>query len=223
MNKAEGKNKKVTGTTSHMLAIIDDAGDPGFKFERGSSQFFVIACIVFDDLAEAEAVASALRCFKAKRNWSTTYELKFNTLRKDIIKEVLSAILPYNFRIRSIVVDKPRVKNHEMRSKPGAFYNYVVKEVLARDDKLNNAKVRLDGRAGRKYKRQAAVYFRKAVNKQDYKIADFDFADSKRTDLVQLADLVVGSIYRSKQTSLTDCADYLAILRPKIDEMWDFE
>jgi hypothetical protein len=206
-----------------MLAVIDDAGDPGFKFERGSSQFFVIACIVFDNLAEAEMVANALRCFKAERNWSIAYELKFNTLRKDMIKELLSAVLSYNFRIRSIVVDKPTVKNHEMRSKPGAFYNYVVKEVLARDDTLYNAKVRLDGKAGRKYKRQAVAYFRKAVNKQDYKIADFDFADSKKTDLIQLADLVVGSIYRSKQTSLTDCDDYLAILRPKVDEVWDFE
>jgi hypothetical protein len=223
MKKPDKISKPTTNVKPDKLALIDDAGDPGFKFERGSVRFFVIACIVFDDLSQAEAVAEVLRQFKTDRSWSIDYELKFNKLRKDIVKEVLEAVCPFEFRIRAIVVDKLRVVNHEMRSKPGAFYNYVVKEVLARDDALENTKVRLDGKAGKKYKRQTIAYFRKAVNKRDYKIADFDYADSKKTDLVQLADLVAGSIYRSMQTDMTDHADYLKILKPRVDEIWDFE
>ncbi len=31
------------------IVFIDDAGDPGFKIDRGSSTHFVIACVIFDD------------------------------------------------------------------------------------------------------------------------------------------------------------------------------
>jgi hypothetical protein len=223
MKNPNETSKQTTSVKPDKLALIDDAGDPGFKFERGSVRFFVIACVVFDDLSQAEATAETLRRFKTNRSWSIDYEFKFNKLRKDIVREVLRTVCSFEFRIRAIVVDKSAVINHEMRSKPGAFYNYVVKEVLARDDALENARVRLDGKAGKKYKRQTIAYFRKAVNRQNYKIADFDYADSKKTDLVQLADLVAGSIYRSMQTDMTDHTDYLEILRPRIDEIWDFE
>ncbi|MDR1088429.1 MAG: DUF3800 domain-containing protein [Coriobacteriales bacterium] len=67
------------------------------------------------------------------------------------------------------------------------------------------------------------AYFRKKVNRDSYKIAKFDYADSKENNLIQLADLVVGSIYRSKQTQLKDCKRYLDILSCRLDELGDFE
>ncbi|MDR1188213.1 MAG: DUF3800 domain-containing protein [Bifidobacteriaceae bacterium] len=48
-------------------------------------------------------------------------------------------------------------------------------------------------------------------------------ADSANSDLIQLADIVARSIYRSHLTHKTDHADYVALLKPKIDEVWDFE
>ncbi len=36
------------------LIFIDDSGDPGFKLKRGSSQLFVIACVIFDNPISAE-------------------------------------------------------------------------------------------------------------------------------------------------------------------------
>ena len=44
-----------------MLIFIDDSGDPGFKLDKGSSAFFVIALIIFDDELEAEKVALAIK------------------------------------------------------------------------------------------------------------------------------------------------------------------
>ncbi len=32
-----------------MLVFIDDSGDPGFKFEKGSSKYFVIALVIFKE------------------------------------------------------------------------------------------------------------------------------------------------------------------------------
>jgi hypothetical protein len=185
------------------LAFIDDAGDPGFKFADGSSRHFVIACVVFEDFKQAEAVSGTMRQFRTDRSWNQRYELKFHNLRKDLVREILKEVCRFDFRIRAIAVDKPTVMNHEMRTKPDNFYNYIIKEVLARDEALMNAKIRLDGEQGREYKRQAIAYFRKEVNRGGRKIADFDYADSRGNNLIQLADLVAGSIYRPFLNPLT--------------------
>lgn len=36
-----------------MLVFIDDSGDPGFKLDKGSSRFFVICSVIFDDTARS--------------------------------------------------------------------------------------------------------------------------------------------------------------------------
>ena len=46
---------------NNQLIFVDDSGDPGFKM--GSSQYFVIACVVFDNEAEA-ALAAAIKTQK---------------------------------------------------------------------------------------------------------------------------------------------------------------
>jgi hypothetical protein len=205
-----------------VLVFIDDAGDPGFKFSRASSRYFVIACVIFDENTHAEATAERIRQFRAEKGWNKYHELKFYTMRKDVIKEVLAILTTCQFRIRAIVVDKYAVESHELKSKPNSFYNFIIKEVLARDNSLESAKVRIDGRAGKDYRRQAVAYFRRAVNQNSRKIADLKFAESHLNDLIQVADLVAGSIYRSRLEHKTDQLDYINILKPRIDEVWDF-
>jgi hypothetical protein len=60
MEKLGETSSRRAKKKSDRLVLIDDAGDPGFKFERGSARFFVIACVVFNDLSQAEAAAEAL-------------------------------------------------------------------------------------------------------------------------------------------------------------------
>jgi hypothetical protein len=206
-----------------VLVFIDDAGDPGFKFARASSRFFVIACVIFDKNSDAEAASERIRQFRADRGWNEYHELKFHTMRNDVIKEFLLAISSCKFGIRAIVVDKQLIQSHQLRSRQSSFYNYVIKEALARNESLRAASVKLDGKAGRQYKQQAEAYFRREVNDGTRKIAKFAFVDSSRNDLIQLADLVAGSIYRSRQEGKTDRDDYVSILRPRIEEVWDFE
>ncbi len=43
-----------------MLIFIDDSGDTGIKFDRGSSRFFVISLLIFDDNLEAEKMSVAI-------------------------------------------------------------------------------------------------------------------------------------------------------------------
>ena len=47
------------------------------------------------------------------------------------------------------------------------------------------------------------------------------FADSVSNDLIQLADMVVGAVQRSKQTEKTDSALYYSIIENKVD-LWNY-
>lgn len=44
-----------------MIVFIDESGDAGFKIGKGSSTFFVISLIIFDDELEAEETALRIK------------------------------------------------------------------------------------------------------------------------------------------------------------------
>jgi hypothetical protein len=203
------------------LVFLDEAGDPGFKFLRGSSSHFVIAAVVFDSRRAAEEVALVVKEYRRALGWREDHEFKFNKLEKRRIRELLVLVAGGDFRISAVRVNKSRVRD-DLRLTQESFYNYIVVEALNHVSGLHEADVRLDGHAGREYKRSAIAYFRRQLNADTRKIARFRFVDSKANNLIQLADLVAGAIYRAVQAK-TDSADYVGILAPRIEDLWDFE
>jgi len=45
---------------------MDESGDAGFKFDKGSSNFFVIVAIIYDDSLEVEKTAVAIKSLKRR-------------------------------------------------------------------------------------------------------------------------------------------------------------
>jgi hypothetical protein len=200
---------------------LDDAGDPGFKFDLGSSSHFVIAAVVFDSDLAAEQVSLVMKRYRRSQGWRDDHEFKFNKLEKARTKQLLTLLATCDFRVRAVRVDKGLIRSGEMRTKQESFYNYIVMQALARIPDLRDADVRLDGRASREYRQSAIVYFRRQLNADTTKVARFRFVDSKTDNLIQLADLVAGAIHRAVQAK-TDACDYVKILAPRIEDVWDF-
>lgn len=205
------------------LIFIDDSGDPGFKLGQGSSSHFVIACVIFDDPLDAEETALIIKKYKKEINWSNEREFKFNKTKKLYIQEILKRTSKCNFRVRAICVDKSKIRSTELRSKQDSFYNYTIKEVLSKTSTLKNADIRLDGHSGREYKKSAAAYFRREVNSNSQKITRVRFVNSRTNLLIQLADLVAGSILRSTQIHKTDSKTYINILEKRVEDIWNFQ
>jgi len=213
--------------TDHVkqLVFIDDSGDPGFKLDRGSSKYFVIACVIFNDPLDAEETALAIKKYRRDLGWRPDREFKFNKTKKVYVGELLNLVATTNFTIRAICINKALIHSHEMRNKQDSFYNYAIKEVLSKSEKLSKASIRLDGHSGRAYKESAITYLRREVNSQSQKIAKVKFVDSKTNNLIQLADLAAGSILRSTQDDKTDQNMYLDILKNsgKVEDVWYFQ
>jgi uncharacterized protein YqkB len=75
-----------------MLVFIDDSGDAGFKFEKGSSEFFVISAVIFDDSLEAEKTAISIKELRRELFKRDDVEFKFNKSRKTIRIKFLESI-----------------------------------------------------------------------------------------------------------------------------------
>jgi hypothetical protein len=206
-----------------MLIFIDDSGDPGFKFDKGSSTHFVIACVIFDDNLDAEETALKIKRFRRSLGWRDEQEFKFNKASKKIRQAFLNEVKNCNFRIRAIVVNKTSIKNTELRTDKNKFYNYIIKEVLVNNQgTILNASIRLDGHQDRSYKMATLTYFRQQLNQQNRLLKNIRFVDSQKDSLIQLADMVASSIFRTTQNK-TDKEEYKTIIREKIENILEFK
>jgi len=207
-----------------MLVFIDDSGDAGFKLDKGSSKHFVIACVIFDDNLDAEETALKIKRLRRSMNWRDDHEFKFNKTNKEIRLAFLNEVKARKFRVRAIVADKAAIRSPELRRSKNKFYNYMIKEVLSKSaGSIKNGSIRLDGHEDRAYKKAATTYFRQQANPKGRVIKDMKFVNSKGDNLVQLADMVAGSILRTTQTGKSDSGDYLKVIKKRIEDIWYFK
>src|SRR3989338_8487692 len=175
-----------------MLVFIDDSGDAGFKLGRGSSQFFVIALVIFDDDLEAEKTAVAIKELRRILKFSDKVEFKFNGSRSQVRRRFLKVINEFSFKIRCLVIDKGLIK--------------------------------VDGSGDRYFRRNFLTYLRKQLNSEHKKIMkNCRLVDSKGNVLIQMADMVAGSIRRSYDGSKTDAKIYKAIIKKHVQDEWKFK
>lgn len=197
------------------LIFIDDSGDPGFK-KGVSSSNFLLAAALFMDSDTAKAVNDVITDYRRSLGWRDDYEFKFAKIRKDIITELLKIVTHYDFQIYAVYVNKENYTNlFRFCLDSEKFYNWATKELLATMP-LAEARVKIDGKYNKQYKLHVKTYIRKELNTKSRKVTVFGAQDSKRDNLIQLADIIAGSIHRSFQFDKTDSEKYISIIKKKI-------
>lgn len=207
-----------------MLVFLDDSGDPGFKLNKGSSRFFVIATVIFVDELEAEKTSVAIKELRRSLGFPDYTEFKFNKSRKAVREAFLRAVNKFDFKVRCLVVDKTLIRSAELRSNKNSFYSYAIKLVLGYSKgSILYAKVRIDGSGDRAFRRSFLGYLRRELNSRERKIIkNCKMVDSRGNTLVQLADMVAGSIRRSYEKERKDAGVYKAIIKRHIEDEWQF-
>ena len=207
-----------------MLVFIDESGDPGFSFEKGSSKIFVIVCVLFKDELEVEKAAVAIKDLRRKLQFSDKTEFKFNGSRKKIRLDFLNTIKPFSFTVRTLVVKKEHIRSKQLKNNKNSFYNYFIKMVLHHNrDTIRNAKIRIDGSGDRQFRRNFLSYLRKELNNKDQKIIkNIKLVDSKENVMIQMADMLAGTIRRYKEGEKDDAKEYWSTIRKKVEDCWDF-
>ncbi|MFA6518597.1 MAG: DUF3800 domain-containing protein [Candidatus Shapirobacteria bacterium] len=89
---------------------------------------------------------------------------------------------------------------------------------------IGNAKIRLDGTGEREFKKQLTLYLRQNLNTNTQKvIKNFKFRNSKSDVLIQLADMIAGSLRRYFDHSTTDWNIYRKIIKHREEDTWEFQ
>lgn len=197
---------------SKKLVFIDDSGDPGFK--KTSSNNFVMAAAVFIDSVVAEELSNRIDEYRKTLRWRKNVEFKFSKDRKEIVIELLNIICEYDFEIYAVYINKSRFGNIMDVVDKDKLYNWTIAELLGIIPP-KNMKVKIDGRSGRQNMKNTAAYLRHRLKNRSWQL-EIGFEDSRNNNLIQVADLVAGSINRSFESSKTDAQKYIRILRDKI-------
>lgn len=207
-----------------MLVFIDDSGDPGFKIEKGSSKVFVIALVIFNDNLEAEKASLAIKELRRKLKVSDHYEFKFNKTNKKFKEAFFTSVIRFEFTARAIVVKKQVIHSQRLRNFKENFYNYIIMQVLKHNGGIiKNAKLKFDKRGEKTLRDQLRVYLSQQLdNKNKHLFSDLKFVDSRQNTLIQLTDMVAGSIFASYTKK---DKRYLLKLKNarKIDDIWEFK
>ena len=207
-----------------MLVFIDDSGDPGFKIDRGSTRFFVIALVIFNDELEAEKTAVSIKELRRSLNFSDNTEFKFHKSRNDVREKFLKAISKFDFKFRCVVVDKTLIKSELLRGDKSSFYRFFIKTAIEHSPNIVNAKIKIDGSGDREFRKSFLSYLKKELNGDNTKIIkNCKLVDSKENVLIQLADMVAGSVHRSLNKDKKDCNDYLRIIKRQKQDIWNFK
>ena len=174
-----------------MLVFIDESGDSGLKLEKGSSKFFTISLVVFEDNDEAIACDKRIGLLKREVGWDPKSEFHFKRNPNDIRESFLKAVSPYNFFYYGIIINKDPKKlwGEGFRNKD-SFYKYTCGLVFENaKEKLQKAIVVID--------KSGNLEFRNRINAKDKLIYKVKMQRSTGNNLLQLADYVAGIINRS--------------------------
>lgn len=207
-----------------MIVFIDDSGDPGFKLSKGSSKYFIICCVIFTDNLEAEKTSLSIKELRRKLKISDFYEFKFNKTNNKFRKAFFETVKSFKFKVRAIAVDKKKIYSQRLKNHKEEFYNYIIMQVIKHGQgKIKKAKLKFDKRGEVGIRNQLRVYLSHRLdNKNQHIFCDLKFVDSRQNTLIQLADMLAGSIYAYY---LNKDKSFLNLLKisGRIEDIWEFK
>src|SRR5262245_22360276 len=122
------------------IATMDESGDTGLKLGKGSSDFFTIGMVLFQELAVAEACRIRIQelrqtlGMKRSGKGSTFHFWEMNPRRRQVF---LSAVAGFAFQFYSCTIDKKRLSGKSWGKKA---YMYERAGILTIDQALENLK-----------------------------------------------------------------------------------
>jgi Protein of unknown function (DUF3800) len=169
------------------------------KQRPGSSEFFVVTLVLFEDNDEAAACDQKIAQVRRALHLHQHFEFHFNSCSDKLRVEFLNAVSPCGFFYHSFVLNKAKLWGQGFRDK-NSFYKYTTGLVFENaKPHLRQAKVVIDKRGNREFRKQLAKYLNNKINRSDPGsiIKRVSMEASHSNNLIQLADMLCGAVGRS--------------------------
>ena len=202
-----------------MLIVIDESGCTGFK--PASSTHFVIGMVIFDSFHDAEETANIIE--KVRNETGFKREFKFSSSSNRVRDSFFEAIKKAKFKVRLFVIEKRLIYSPALKKNDELFINYCLKNLMKDGvHRIENATIKIDGSGSRIFQKECVSYLRKEIPIGIIK--DIKFIDSKKSNLIQLADMVVSAYSRPfNSPNSLDSFKWRNMFESKIENVWNFK
>jgi len=183
-----------------MLAFIDESGDPGRRIEKGSSPYFTVAVVTFDENEAAEACDARIDLLRSELRLPSSFEFHFTHNSKRVREAFLQAVAPYEFFYHTFALNKdPNRLYGPGFDRKDSLYKFTARLVLENAAPyLRQATVVIDRSGERRFRDELATYLRQRIRGSDGAriIRKVKIQNSHGNNLLQLADYVAGVLNR---------------------------
>ena len=197
-----------------MLVFLDESGDPGMKLQQGSSEYFFVTLVIFEDNEEALRADNHIAALREQLRLDASFEFRFNKMNYRLRTRFLREMCGFNFCYYTIALRKGQLTARGFRFSE-SFYKVACRYVFTNAKTvLRDAVVVIDGSGSRVFQRQLVTYLRRGINPRtpgDSHIRKIKIEDSHRNNLLQLADMVCGALARSYGNK-PDAKDYRTLI-----------
>lgn len=201
-----------------MLVFVDESGDTGMSGKSGQSEYFVVTLVRFENDDVAARVDTRIDRLREELRLHARFEFHFHGTKPDYRQRFLEAMLPFDWGFLAFVMNKRALWSDSFRTGDTLYRrtaHYVFENARPY---LDNAKVVIDRRGSDRFRKELSRYLKSSLNTSPAKrprIKKIKPAVSERNNLVQLADMVCGSIYRSMLVEKSDRLRYRGIIEGK--------
>ena len=183
-----------------MLVFLDESGDPGHKFDKGSSALFLVALVVFKDYAEAQACDDAITQLRINEGFAPCYEFHF-TKDSLVVKTLFfNAVSSFGFESHIFALDKAKARGPGFQYK-GPLYKWTAKTAFENARPfLNDARIIIDESGDRQFQHELCTYLKREMNDKGAgakAIRSVKTQVSSANNLLQLADYVASGSARA--------------------------
>jgi hypothetical protein len=172
-----------------MFVFIDESGDTGFQFEKGSSEYFVMAAAVFETEADLVQTKHSIEALRLQQGFPAHFEFHYNGSRTRVRESFSHSLRASRFVWYSVVIDKRSIMSDAIK-KSAILIAKVVQLLLdSFCDVLGNSTIVLDRRDSKLFytvlKKQLKQLYNTPGNQ---KIKEVRCKDSHQESSLQIAD-----------------------------------
>ncbi|MFT4532644.1 MAG: hypothetical protein ACI9T8_000675 [Candidatus Saccharimonadales bacterium] len=185
---------------TNMKIAIDESGDSGRKFWKGSSKWFIVTAVIVPDSKKCGPTCLAVDDYR--KTHSAGRELHFTHNSHEQHTRFLQHMHDYEFVYASVCIDKRKLlrKNPRALGSKMALFRFAFDKLFEEiTPYLDSPVVLIDTNGPKQFNRSLSRHLIKRFgsgHKNDiHKIEQIRSVDSNKEPLVQLADYVSGTVH----------------------------
>lgn len=186
------------------------------KGKQGSSRIFIVTAVLFNENEDAEQCDARINELRKEMKVDEQFEFHFNKCSDRYREKFLAKIAGSNFFYYSVVLNKAKLWREGFQYKD-SFYKYAASLVFENAKAhLIQAKVIIDKCGNRDFRNQLEKYLKRRMNEdQKVLIKKICMEPSHSNNLLQLADMICGAVFRSFDMTNANRMQFRRIIKPR--------